>query len=259
MPKAVAPGYGLAMGTTTTEIELKLLLPSAEAYTRLLAHLDPTDAAPLEEQANQFFDTPTLELRTNGLSLRLRESVTTEPATSGLPVCTQTLTLKGRSLDDHMQSPLSVRPEIELAISDDEARAIHAQMRDPLDVLSAHGSEAARILIAAARRAAAGAPLLAVGRFQNTRRHIPVPLALPSGGTSVTLEIDRTVFAPDDLAYEVEVEIPDERDVSAALELLKGLLAGLGIEGKNAPGKATRFFSRLQHARPLHARSQNAR
>jgi uncharacterized protein YjbK len=238
------------MSTTTTEIELKLLLPSKEAHTQLLAHLDPQKRTSVEEQMNVFFDTPTLSLRASGLSLRLRESLTQHPASTVAPVRSHTLTLKGKGLDDTlMPSALSVRPEIELSISDDEASALHARLTDPLEVLSTHGSEAARILIGAARRAQGGDPFVEVGRFSNSRHHVPVPLVLPSGGSSVILEIDRTAFAPDDVAYEVELEVVDGRDVPVALELLHTLLGSLGIEGESAPGKATRFFARLQKAR----------
>lgn len=230
------------MGASTTEIELKLLLPSRDAHARVRALLDPDRRARVVLQENAFLDTRALDLRAAGFSLRLRTTRARPPDVADV---THALTLKGKGrAANETENPLSVRPELERAVDGDAFDALATGERDPFAFFDDDAPDA-RALVDGARRARAGRSLAVVGRFANERTHLPVTLALPSGHGALVVELDETDFGDGARVYEVELEVRETRDADPALRWLEGLLASIDVVGVPAPGKASRFFARL--------------
>jgi len=225
MPRKDAPAI---------EREFKLRIPSAQAEARLLASLGPAPANGAR-QTNHFFDTAARALRGARLALRLREE---ESAF--------TLALKGplQGQGPDASGALAARPEEELRVSADEARALLAGHRSPLALLEASALAAAP-LVREARARAGTAPLLHLGAFENERRRVG-PLAFPRGGPSLVFEFDTTHFPGGVIERELEVELPPDAPVAAIERELRALFTAGAVPFEPARSKAERFFALLE-------------
>ncbi|MSR63510.1 MAG: CYTH domain-containing protein [Planctomycetes bacterium] len=219
------------------EREFKLRIPDAEAEQRLLTSLGGAPARSAR-QTNHFFDTAQRALRDALLALRLREE-------QGV----YTLALKGPLLG--APGALAARPEEELTLSADEARALLDGRRSPLALLEA-SLLAAAPLVHELRARAGTAPLLHLGAFENERLRVG-PLAFPreGGGSELVFEFDTTHFPGGVIERELELELPRDAPVAAIEGALRALFAACGVPLEPARSKAERFFALLERAGPV--------
>lgn len=214
------------------EIELKFYLPDAAAARALLeAGGDPLGSV---VQVNHVFDTPDGDLRSHGLTLRLREEEGRWKVTLKGPT-----TCVGSARD---------REELEVSIDPSHARAILDGEASPLDALGGAGTRSTLLSRAAGL---AGAGVRRRGSFRNHRTRVRA--AVPGYGEAV-LEIDRTELPGDRVDHEVELEIEPpggkgaEAAVARAEAWLRGLLLEVGVEPRPASGKTGRFLRALGDA-----------
>ena len=184
-------------------------------------------------QTNHFFDTEQRALGSAGWALRLRaEGPRFLLTAKGPKRAAQT----GGGGDE-----ITVRPEVEVELPADVARAALEGRGDPLEPLASQGAD----VVAELRSLAAGCALVHVGSFRNRRTRLgPVALAAGPEAVEVVLELDRTEFPGDVVHWEVEVEV-ESTQAAVVGRALEQLLARAGVVGRIAPSKAQRFFRAL--------------
>jgi inorganic triphosphatase YgiF len=216
------------------ERELKLGVRDDALFDALLEAAGGERDAP-SVQENHFFDTPDRRFSRIGLALRIR--------------CEKdawTLTLKGPTRPD-AGPMLADRAEIECAL--EPARAAEAlRSGDPakrlLAVLSQNHAESA--LLAAACEASERAPLALLGGFHNARTRVRTALAAGGKRFAVTLEFDRTEFAPDDVRREVELEFTPGDPEDLLRDALLAIFRRVGAEPLPVSGKFAHFLARQE-------------
>lgn len=227
-----------------TEIELKLRVDDLAALMRVSAASGGTPAF-TAVQRNEFLDTTDRRLDAQRLVLRLRREQ--DPSAT-----TTYLTAKGPS-QKSADGALSHVPEQEIVVDEDVADALRAGRGDALQVLldGAGATDARRALVQAMRDAAGGAPLTLVGGFttERTRVEAHFPASAAGGAFVGVLELDRVAFPGDQVHHEVEFEVPAGVDVEVARAAFDALFVRAGVQGRTAPGKASRFFRALRGER----------
>jgi len=227
------------MRADARERELKLGIRDGAIFEALLAAVGGECAAPVVQE-NHFFDSPERALAAQGLGLRLRRE-------GGR----WRLTLKGPGRDS-ADPLLADRAELECEIATELADEV-LRMPDPLPrllgALTASAPEAAASpLLGAARAAARGVRVAHLGGFRNVRTRVRTALAGDARLPPVTLEFDRTEFAPDDVHYEVELELTPALPEAPLREALLAHFRRLGAEPLPVSSKLARFLERRGRA-----------
>ncbi len=218
----------------TTEIELKFAVDGEAAFDVLIRHLD----LPAREfhssvlQVNHFFDTQTFRLLERRIALRLREE-------AGRYV----LSLKGPAQRE--DEVLTERLEEEARLGPNDALDVLRGSFSPRQALAKRLVETNPAALAMLDAALGEQELHYVGRFENRRTRLSVPLAIGERDVPLVFELDRTTFG-ERIDHEIEVELDASVDRKAALEALTTLLADAGIEWSAAPSKAQRFFAHIR-------------
>ena len=226
------------------EAEIKLLIPTEQAFDAILSHVKAHEAPrPKLWQNNTSFDSESSALRAVDFSLRVRREchlghagLTTGP--SEVDPGRIVVTLKGpKQRSDEGAEKLSlhslvVRPEEEVVV---DAAALAGG-----DLLALLPPSA---LVSRARDALGGAALRRHESFVNVRTSVPWRF----GEVDVLLELDATTFADGDrkeTQHECEVELPPARAAELAgpvAAALKKLLEEAGGEPVTpAKGKRSR-------------------
>lgn len=221
---------------TGTEVELKLRVDDLAALMRIVvaAKARPAFTA---VQHNRYFDTARRGLDKSKHVLRLR--VETSPDTT-----TVFVTAKGASKKS-ADGTLSHVPEEEIVISGNERDGVLARPALALELLDndADATDARRALVQTMRDAIGDEELVFVGEFINERTRINVDFPEGFGGV---LELDRVVFPGNQIHHEVEFEVPASVDALVAKKAFEALFKRADVVGRQAPGKAKRFFAALR-------------
>jgi uncharacterized protein YjbK len=214
------------------EVELKFAVDGATAFDALARTAGTTRRA-ATRQVNHFFDTADARLNAGRHTIRLREE-------EGSFM----LTAKGPEAEGP-KGPLTARSEEEVLVERDEANAILAGTRSPLDALEQRLGGRGAELVAALRKVVGGSKLAEVGSFENERSRLPVRLAIGTETRELEFEMDRTTFPGNRVDYEVEVELKGV-DVDVATAAVKAFFAKAQVAWRDAPSKAKRFFDALK-------------
>ncbi len=207
------------------EVELKLEVDDEASLERVEAELGGPPRA-VVRQRNVYFDAEH-RLAAAGWSVRLR-----------VEDGANRLTVKGPRDED---TTFVTRPETPDVEVDDAARERILAGEDPIPYLLAALDETAEgVFVRTVQDIVAGRPLTRTGETNNERRKYPVEVE----GLSLTLEVDRTDYAEHGVFYEVELEIPGDTTAekkAAVRAWLEGVLTGLGLPIREAPGKLARL------------------
>ena len=236
------------------EAEIKLLIPTEQAFEAILDHVAGDKAVQQVMQRNEFFDSEHGALRAVDFSLRVRrEGPMIKSRESHLYRIV--VTLKGpKQRSDEGAEELSlhslvVRPEEEVVITG------QVELKPGGDLLALLPPSA---LVSRARAALGDAALQSHESFVNVRTSVPWRFeTAEAGAIDVVLELDATTFADDDhrveQQYECEVELPPARAAELAgpvAAALKRLLEEAGGEPvKPAKGKRSRCRAFLKAGR----------
>ena len=227
------------------EAEIKLLIPTEQAFEAILDHVAGDKAVQQVMQRNEFFDSERGALRAVDFSLRVRrEGPMIKSRESHLYHIVVTLKGPKQRSDDGAENlslhALVVRPEEEVVITG------QVELKPGGDLLALLPPSA---LVSRARDALGDAALQSHESFVNVRTSVPWRFeTAEAGAIDVLLELDATTFADDDRAeqqYECEVELPPARAAELAgpvAAALKTLLEEAGGEPvKPAKGKRSRY------------------
>lgn len=239
------------------EAEIKLLIPTAQAFDAILSHVKAHEAPrPKLWQNNTFFDSESGALRAVDFSVRVRREchlghagLTTGP--SEVDPGRIVVTLKGpKQRSDEGAEKLSLRS---LVVRPEEEVVVDAAALGGGDLLALLPPSA---LVSRARDALGGAALRRHESFVNVRTSVPWKFETEAGAIDVVLELDATTFVDGDreeTQHECEVELPPARAAELAgpvAAALKKLLEEAGGEPvKPAKGKRSRCRAFLKAGR----------
>ena len=214
------------------ERELKMGVRDEAIFDALLVAAGGQRDAPCIQQ-NHFFDSADGSFSRRGLALRIRRE------DDGW-----TVTLKGPKRSD--SGPLLAdRPELECALEAASATEVLSSQRPARELLAflsrAHGTSA---LLTAALAASEKVPLELLGGFRNVRTRVRTALAAGGETCPVTLEFDRSEFAPDDVRYEVELEFSAEDSEVGLRDAMLELFRSVGAEPLPTGSKFAYFLER---------------
>ena len=230
------------------EAEIKLLVPTEQAFEAILDHVAGDKAVQQVMQRNEFFDSEHGALRAVDFSLRVRrEGPMIKSRESHLYRIVITLKGPKQRSDDGAENlslhALVVRPEEEVVITG------QVELKPGGDLLALLPPSA---LVSRARDALGGAALRRHESFVNVRTSVPWRF----GEVDVLLELDATTFTDggrEETQHECEVELPPARAAELAgpvAAALKTLLEEAGGEPvKPAKGKRSRCRAFLKAGR----------
>jgi len=222
--------------TPPREIEFKFAVSDGEAFQRLIDYLEmPADL--LEGgivQINHFFDTADQALRSQGAIVRLREQ-------NGA----YRLTLKQSATAESGTRALSDRIEYETPIPPARARGFLENRSLPLAGLIQAFASQSRAIARLLEDCRADQDLRYTGHFKNTRRALPVTLAVDGKPYRLIMEFDTSEFPGLAPRYEIEVEIPSHDNAKSLQHALVQLLDNAGVNWWTTTNKAARFFAAL--------------
>ncbi|MEM6732620.1 MAG: CYTH domain-containing protein [Myxococcota bacterium] len=197
------------------EVELKLVLDSLAEMERLREALGPRVTR--LEQSNFYFDTADDALARHRWALRCRNE-------DGRII----LTLKG---EGHHEDGFAVRVELERPLSDAAWVGI---VRGEFDL----ASEIASLLAESEHSLPADVDLQTletIGSISNVRSvH-----RLPGQGAPLMVDLDETEYPDFSLAYEVELEVPEDEDRKKAADRLRAVFEQAGVAWR--PSETTKY------------------
>ncbi len=215
------------------EIELKYRLASKIDFDQFFNFLRPLSFGKIItlKQENSYFDTPTLRLKKNGISLRLRRE------NQGYFLCGK------QSIDKSSSSNLSIRLEYEASINDDIARLLRAQLLSPMDAFFHLPSKtpqenATKNQLHKNMSLCANSGLQIIGSFHNTRTVLPLFV----DNTILPLEFDHSIYPENIEIFEVEVEFASEKEVMRLRPTLEGLFRQAHIKTYRSSSKSSRLY-----------------
>ncbi len=179
------------------EREVKLRIPDAAHFARLLAALPPIGE---KRQRNHYFDAPGLPLSKAGVLVRVRE----EGGEVLLTVKRGAERAPGRIESEESEAPLS--PATWSVVREGRVPLVEAARFAPLDAV------------------ASGLALRVVGSIENRR-------SLRRGPRGAVYELDETTFPWGEVRHEVEIETDDP---VATLAEARRVLDGLGVAYETA-------------------------
>lgn len=219
------------------EIELKFLLQSKNDFDFFMHFVEPFICGPksIHRQENFYFDTPALNLRKKGISLRLRKQ-----NDEYLFCVKQSIRNKRRKKN------LSVRLEYESALDASIAYLLKQEMLSPIDAflsLPAHSDEEkeTKKLLHRHMKKASKTGLQLIGSLKNLRTVLPIKLV----GESIELEFDHASYPYNVESFEIEVEFPSEKDATFMRPALENLFTAARIKTYRTSSKSSRLYKLL--------------
>lgn len=216
------------------EIELKYRLASKAELDQFFQFLRPLSSGKITvlRQDNSYFDTPTLRLKKNGISLRLRKE------NHQYFMCG-----KQSLADKSVRSNLSVRLEYEAEISQDIAQLLQSQILSPMEAffhlpaLTPSDLNTKKSLHKSLLEAA-NTGLQIIGSFTNLRTVLPIFI----DNTSIKIEFDHSTYPNNVEIFEVEVEFASEKEVLKYRPTLEGLFRQAHIKTYKSSSKSSRLY-----------------
>jgi uncharacterized protein YjbK len=223
---------------TGQEVELKLRVSDYEALKKVAAASGANlDALTPAQQTNHFFDSPDLRLRQARYAVRLRQEDHRF-----------ILTVKGAHPDAEFGSALAIRIEEETDVPPAEAQSMIDGVLSPLaffrlrvDAEEGEAAQRRQMLVRRLFDVLGEGTLKRLGQFSNRRWRAPVEIL----GANLELEFDEATFPGHIVHHEVELEFPRDLGTDEVEAAFRGLFDKAGVEGNQAPGKATRFFAAI--------------
>lgn len=218
------------------EIELKYRLATKTDFDHFLqfACLLSSKASRLLKQANFYFDTPGLNLKKNGLSLRLRQQ------DQHYFMCAK------QSLGSKNSANLSVRLEYEALINNNIAELLKQELLSPIDVFNVLSTQSISdeetkksLYKSMSDKAKTGLQL--IGSFSNLRTVVEINI----GPEMMILEFDHSFYPQNIEIFEVEVEFACEKEVSIIRPLLEGLFRQAQVKTYRSSSKSSRLYKIL--------------
>jgi uncharacterized protein YjbK len=216
------------------EIELKYRLASKADFDHFFQFLRPLSSGKVSvlKQDNSYFDTPTLRLKRNGISLRLRKE------NHEYFMCS-----KQSLADKSVPNNLSVRLEYEAKVGDDIAQLLRDQLLSPLDAFfhlptSSPSELSTKNSLYRSMRISTNTGLQIIGSFTNTRTVLPIFI----DNTSIMIEFDHSTYPTNIEIFEVEVEFASEKEVLRLRPTLEGLFRQAHIKTYRSSSKSSRLY-----------------
>ena len=219
------------------EIELKYRIASQADMELLQSFLEPYQAGEKRylKQENSYFDTPALDLKRNGISLRLRKQ-------------NQVFLLCAKQSFNQKSSGknLSVRLEYETELDEHIAKLIDDGLLSALDAFSAlkpkkKEEAATKKVLYRHMRKAATVGLQCVGMFSNHRTLLPVNL----WEEELTLEFDHTTDPRSVEIFEVEVEFRSIKQAQLLQPALEKIFLAANVKTYRSNSKSSRLYKLL--------------
>lgn len=219
------------------EIELKYLLANKDDFFLFERFLERhrCDQKHILLQENTYFDTPALELRRAGISLRLRRQNTDFLLSAKCSLGTKRQTKN-----------LSIRLEFEGRLDKRIAALIWEDHLSPLDAFlflrtRAPDEAATKKRLYTQMKKIASTGVQAIGSFTNIRTNIPIMIA----GQKIILELDHSRYPRGIHVYEVEIEFEGEPHVTALRPAIEGLFRSAGLRTARSSSKSSRLYKIL--------------
>lgn len=216
------------------EIELKYVLSSKDDFHLFERFLEQFryDKKQILLQENSYFDSPSLDLRRAGISLRLRRQ-----NQDFLLSAKQSLGVK------NLQKNLSVRLEYEGRLDKRIASLICNDNLSPLDAFAylrsrSTEAEATKSTLYRHMKKVTTTGLQVIGSFTNVRTNVPIMVA----GQKIVLELDHSVYPKGVEVFEVEVEFAGVRQVTALRPSIEGLFRTAGLRTCRSSSKSSRLY-----------------
>ncbi|MCA9507193.1 MAG: CYTH domain-containing protein [Myxococcales bacterium] len=216
------------------EIELKYRLASKADFDHFFHFLEPMKSGRILvlRQRNIYFDTPSLSLKRNGISLRLRKQ-----NNSYLMCAKQSLA------DKKSKNNLSVRLEYEEEINPSIAQLLEQQLLSPIDafyhLLSPNPKDQeTKLLLYGSMLKAAKSGLQIIGSFSNLRIILPVVI----DEDFITFEFDHVSYPQNQEIFEVEIEFSSEKEVRKYRETVEKLFRQAQVKTYKSCSKSSRLY-----------------
>jgi uncharacterized protein YjbK len=220
------------------EIELKYRLKSKNDFDLFAHFLKPYSSGRkhIYRQENFYFDTPTLNLKRNGISLRLRKQ-----NDEYLLCAKQSLGPK------KLKKNLSVRLEYEGIINAAIAHLCRQDFLSPIDVFSTLPSKTkeehiTKKTLHTQMKKAATLGLQMIGSFVNERTVFPIHLM----GQALDLDFDHSIYPKSIEVFEIEVEFPSEKHAVLIRPALEMLFHAAQIKTYQSSSKSSRLYKILR-------------
>lgn len=218
------------------EIELKYCLAAKTDFDHFLqfaCSLSLKKSRSLK-QVNFYFDTPGLNLKKNGLSLRLRQQ------DQCYFLCAK------QSFADKNTANLSVRLEYEAVINNNIAELLKNELLSPIDVFGflntqSVNDEKTKKTIYGNMIDKAKTGLQLIGSFSNMRTMVEITI----GQEVLILEFDHSFYPQNIEIFEIEVEFSSEKQAARAKPLLEALFRQAGIKTYRSSSKSSRLYKIL--------------
>jgi uncharacterized protein YjbK len=216
------------------EIELKYCLKSKSDF-ELFGHLIESYVSgkkSIYQQENFYFDTPNLNLKRNGISLRLRKQ-------------NEEYRLSAKkSLDK--KKHLSVRLEYENVVETSIAQLIRCGFLSPIDAFSFLPSKTREDFITKKSmikhmKKAAKLGLQIIGSFLNERTCIPIKLL----GQNLSVEFDYSIYPKSIEVYEIEIEFESEKQAILCRPAIESLFRSARIKTHQSGSKSSKLYKIL--------------
>lgn len=217
------------------EIELKYGLVSKDDFSLFECFLEQYRCAKKYtlHQHNMYFDTPSLSLKKNDISLRLRKQ-------NGqfLLSAKQSLGKKAKHLSVRLEYEAPIESHIGLLIAEEKLSAIDAFSF--LKVVSADDFLTKKTLYLHMKKASKTG-LQIIGSFTNKRVSIPIELL----NHQIEMELDHSIYPKDQEFYEVEVEFISETQANFLRPAIKALFRQAGLKTHRVSSKSSRLYKIL--------------
>lgn len=216
------------------EIELKYLISSKDDFYLFERFLEQyrSDKKQIYLQENSYFDTPSLDFRKSGISLRLRRQNHE-----------YLLSAKQSLGNKKLQKNLSVRLEYEGRLDKRMASLLCDENLSPIDAFATLKSktaeeEATKNTLHRHMKKTAHIGLQMIGSFTNVRISLPIMLK----GERLVMELDHSIYPQAIEIFEVEVEFTGIRQVTALRPAIESLFRTAGIRTYRSSSKSSRLY-----------------
>jgi uncharacterized protein YjbK len=216
------------------EIELKYRLASKDDFILFGHFLDAYATGPkiMLRQENFYFDSSSLSLKRNGMSLRLRRQ-----NNEYIIGAKQSLSQK------KSRKYLSMRLEYEGPISNIVAKLIHDGYLSPADAFSSlpsvtpEDTATKRALQKIMKKTARGG-LQLIGSFLNERVALPIELL----GQGMIIELDHATYPKAIEIFEVEVELASVKQIAIIRPLIENLFHKAQVKTYRSISKSSQLY-----------------
>lgn len=218
------------------EIELKYCFSTKDDFLLFKRFLERyrIDKKNVLMQENFYFDSPELDLRRNGISLRLRKQ-------------NHEFFLSAKqSTKKRSEKFLSVRLEYESCLDKRIAALICEENLSPIEAFaflpaSSPDENLTKKTLYRRMKKSIKTGLQIIGTFKNTRTTVPILLL----GEQLVLELDHSLYPKNIEIYETEIEFSSVKEALSLRPAVESLFRAAGIRTHKSCSKSSRLFKIL--------------